>query len=59
MLFKALREDEITKGVSIERKASGLDLEVVEAQWRERVQEEVKVVWDTCCWWIELDDNWE
>lgn len=32
MLFKALREDEITKGVSIERKASGLDLEVVEAQ---------------------------
>ena len=32
MLFKALREDEITKGVNIERKASGLDLEVVEAQ---------------------------
>lgn len=32
MLFKALREDEITKGVSIERKALGLDLEVVEAQ---------------------------
>lgn len=32
MLFKAIRVGEITKGVSIERKALGLDLEVVEAQ---------------------------